>query len=180
MPTLIVIGGPNGAGKTTFAREFLPNEANCLRFLNSDEIARGLSPFDPSLQSVRAGRLLLEEFGRLVEAGESFAFESTLSGKSYVRRLEKAKQRGYRIELHFMYITSVEASIQRVRQRVKKGGHNVPVEHLRRRFGRIQKNLIENYLPLMDQWAVWDNERLPPVMLASSATHDSFSLEGLF
>jgi predicted ABC-type ATPase len=87
MPDLILIAGPNGAGKTTFAREFLPNEGHCMRFLNADEIARGLSPLDPSASAVRAGRLLLEEFARLVSKNISFALESTISGHTYIRHL---------------------------------------------------------------------------------------------
>ena len=105
VPELILIAGPNGAGKTTFAREYLPNEGACLRFLNADEIARGLSPLDPSASTFMAGRILLGEFKRMLEKRLSFALKSTLSGHTYIRHLEDAKAAGYRIELHYLWIS---------------------------------------------------------------------------
>lgn len=170
-PILYVIGGCNGAGKTTFAREFLPNEVKCLRFLNADEIARGLSPFAPGAAAVKAARLLLTEFRSCVEHRETFALESTLSGRTYIKIFQQAKAQGYRIELHYLWLSSPAQAIARVRQRVQKGGHAVPVVDIRRRFGRSLRHLVTDYLPLADAWAVWDNRTQRPQILASSGTH---------
>lgn len=115
MPTLILIAGPNGAGKTTFAKEFLPHKAACMRFLNADEIARGLSPLDPTASAVQAGRLLLAEFRKLVSKSKSFALESTISGHTYIRLIREAKEQGYQIELHYLWISSPLESIARVK-----------------------------------------------------------------
>jgi predicted ABC-type ATPase len=124
-PTIYVIAGCNGAGKTTFAKEFLPNEVRCLRFYNADEIARGLSPLDPSAGALQAGRLLLSEVRRSLRRRETFALETTLSGKTYLRTFEQALKLGYELELHFLWLSNVEQAIARVRRRVRMGGHNV-------------------------------------------------------
>lgn len=171
MPTLILIAGPNGAGKTTFAREFLPNEGDCLRFLNADEIARGLSPLDPSASAVRAGRILLDEFSRLRSKKASFALESTLSGQTYICHLKQPKEAGYRIELHYLWISDPSESIARMKQRVSKGGHHVPANDIRRRFHRSLSNLADHYLPLEDDWVIWDNRISPPKPLANNKSH---------
>ena len=110
-PTIYLIAGCNGAGKTTFAREFLPKEVKCLRFLNADEIARGLSPFDPAAGAMRAARLLLVEFRSSVARGDTFALESTLSGRTYVGLLRQAKARGFRIHLHYLWLPNVRIAI---------------------------------------------------------------------
>lgn len=171
MPTLFLIAGPNGAGKTTFAKEFLPNEGACMRFLNADEIARGLSPLDPTAAAVRAGRLLLEEFSRLLTKQASFALESTISGQTYIKYLQRAKQAGYHIELHYLWISDPSESIARVKQRVSKGGHHVPTQDIRRRFYRSLANLFDLYLPLADAWIIWDNRISPPKPLANHNSH---------
>src|SRR5688572_13439601 len=135
-PTIYLIAGCNGAGKTTFAREFLPKEVRCLRFLNADEIARDLSPFEPSASALKAGRLLLSEVRESLDRGETFALETTLSGKTYVRYFRSALERGYAIELHYLWLSNPAHAIARVRQRVLQGGHNVPARDIRRRFHR--------------------------------------------
>lgn len=171
-PTIYVIGGCNGAGKTTFAREFLPKEVKCLRFLNADEIARGLSPLAPGAAALKAARLLLTELREALPRKESFALESTLSGLTYIRLLRDAKARGYEIELHYLWLSSPSLAIARVHERVRKGGHNVPVADIRRRFHRSLTHLVEDYLHLADRWSIWDNRHAAPRILASSATHD--------
>lgn len=178
-PTLILIAGPNGAGKTTFAKEFLPHEGQCTRFLNADEIARGLSPLDPYSVAIRAGRLLLEEFENLLQRQESFALESTLSGLTYKKLFRQAKSQGYEIELHYLWISDPAESIARVKQRVRKGGHHVPAEDIKRRFHRSLRHLQDDYLPLADRWIVWDNRISPPKPLATHLSHTSFSLASL-
>ncbi len=169
-PILCVIGGCNGAGKTTLARELLPR-MGIRRFLNADEMAHGLSPLDPALSAFRAGRLLIEEMRALMQAEDSFALESTLSGKAHVALLQVAKERGYRVVLHYILIDSASQAVQRVALRVKHGGHDVPEHDLRRRFGRSRRRFAGDYLPLADEWVLWDNASPPPQRVADGSTH---------
>ena len=177
-PVLCILGGCNGAGKTTLARELLPR-LGLMRFLNADEIARGLSPLDPSLSAFRAGRLLLEEARSLIAAKASFALESTLSGKTYVALIREAKARGYRLLLHYIVIGSATQAVGRVALRVKLGGHHVPEEDIRRRFDRSHRHFIEEYLPLADEWGLWDNQSPPPRQIADSETHTRNELNAM-
>lgn len=174
-PTLCILGGCNGAGKTTLARELLPR-LGLMRFLNADEIARGLSPLDPSLSAFKAGRLLLEEARSLIEAKASFAMESTLSGKTYVSLIREAKARGYRFLLHYIVITSGVQAVERVALRVRLGGHDVPQVDVVRRFERSRQHFLNDYLPLADEWGLWDNGMPPPRQIADSSTHTAEQL----
>lgn len=169
-PVLCIIGGCNGAGKTTLARELLPR-MGIRRFLNADEIARGLSPLEPSLCAFKAGRLLLEEMRALMAARSSFALESTLSGKTYVAMLREAREQGYHVVLHYIMIGSPSQAVDRVALRVVLGGHHVPEDDVRRRFERSRKHFLEDYLPLADEWVLWDNTVPPHQRLADSGTH---------
>lgn len=169
-PTIAVIGGCNGAGKTTLARELLPR-LGLMRFLNADEIARGLSPLDSSLTAFKAGRLVVEEARSLVAAGASFALESTLSGRTWLSLLKLAKSKGYQFILHYLVINSASQAVDRVRLRVLQGGHHVPEEDIRRRFDRSLRHFLDDYLPLADEWGVWENFSPPSRQIASSRTH---------
>lgn len=122
MKKIIIIAGPNGAGKTTFARDFLPAEAQTLRFINADLIAAGLAPFNPESASIKAGRLMLEEIDECVASGQSFAFETTLSGKGYLRKITLWQQLGYQVKLWFLSLPSEDIAISRVAERVVQGG----------------------------------------------------------
>ena len=148
-PTIYAIGGPNGAGKTTFAREFLP-AVGTETFLNADSIEAGLSPLRPEAMAVPAARLLLKRWRDLVAARASFAFESTFSGRTYAPMLREAKAAGYLVKVCYLWLPSDSASLRRVRQRVRKGGHNVPAEDIRRRYPLSVRNFFELYLPLAD------------------------------
>ena len=169
-PTIYLIAGCNGAGKTTFAREFLLKEVGCANFLNADYLALGLSPLSPEIAAMKAGRLLLAEFKSLVARRETFALESTLSGLTYLRLLRDAKRRGFRVYIHYLWLPEPAIAIARVRERVKKGGHNVPVTDIRRRFERGLRHFIRDYAPLADRWAVWNNLVNPPELRADSDT----------
>ena len=164
--SLYIVAGPNGAGKTTFAREFLPNYVECLEFVNADLIASGLSPFSPDRAAISAGRLMLKRIHHLAERGIDFAFETTLSGKGYVRLLKDLKSLGYRIHLYFLWINNVDIALGRVADRVRRGGHNVPEEIVHRRFSRGLPNLFNFYRPFLDLWAIFDNSTDHPVMIA--------------
>jgi predicted ABC-type ATPase len=123
---VIIIAGPNGAGKTTFAREFLPTDAACPAFVNADLIAAGLAPFAPESAAIRAGRLMLSELERHFRSRQNFAFETTLSGRGYLRHIARWRTVGYRVKLIFLKLDSVEEAIERVANRVRQGGHHIP------------------------------------------------------
>lgn len=164
-PVCIVIAGPNGAGKTTFAREFLPKDAGVVRFVNADLIASGLSPLRPELAALAAGRLLLRELDPLARARLDFAFESTLSGLVYLRRLKRWKAAGYRIEIVYLRLPSPQLGLRRIAARVKQGGHNVPRTDVLCRFNRSWKNFQTAYRLLADAWTVYDNSGNTPRLL---------------
>lgn len=162
---IIIIAGPNGAGKTTFARSFLPQEAQCPRFINADLIAAGLSPFAPEAAAIKAGRLMLEEIAACARRGESFAFETTLSGLGYLRHIAQWRANGYRVNLYFLELPSVEIAIARVAERVRQGGHNIPEPVIRRRFATGLRNFDQHYKAEVDTWARYDNAGTEPVLL---------------
>jgi predicted ABC-type ATPase len=166
-PTVYLIAGPNGAGKTTFASEFLPEFVKCREFLNADLIAAGLSPFAPESQNVRAGRLLLQRIDELAADHETFGFETTFSGRTYVKLLGDMKSSGYHIALFFLWLPNADMAVQRVENRVQQGGHAVPPDDIRRRYWLGAKNLFELYLPIADVWWLYDASRLPPKLIAS-------------
>ena len=162
---ILIIAGPNGAGKTTFAQEFLPGEAECPIFVNADLIAAGLSPFTPDLAAGRAGRIMLEQIHEHVRKGEGFAFETTLSGRIYMRLIPRWQAEGYIVKLFFLRLPLPEMAIARVRQRVAAGGHNVPEDVIRRRFDAGLRNFSQVYKPLVDEWVLYDNSGDEPVRL---------------
>jgi predicted ABC-type ATPase len=162
---VIIIAGPNGAGKTTFEREFLPQEAGCPVFVNADLIAAGLSPFAPETEALRAGRLMLAEIGRHFAARRSFAFETTLSGRGYLKRIKQWQAAGYRVKLVFLSLNSPAAAIARVAERVRQGGHGVPEDMIRRRFDAGLVNFRELYAPAVDSWVHYDNSYGTPLIL---------------
>jgi predicted ABC-type ATPase len=162
---IIIIADPNGAGKTTFARSFLPTEANLLRFINADLIAAGLAPFAPETAAVKAGRLMLKEIDECTRRGESFAFETTLSGLTYLRRIRQWQDQGYRVSLYFLQLPDAETAIERVARRVRQDGHDIPQAVIRRRFAAGRKNFEHHYRSLMDEWALYDNTADAPVLL---------------
>jgi predicted ABC-type ATPase len=154
---IVIIAGPNGAGKTTFAREFLPNEAECPVFVNADLIAAGIAPFQPEAAAFRAGRLMLEEISRHATEGRSFAFETTLSGLTYARMIDTWRADGYTVKLFFLSLASPEEAIARVAMRVRQGGHNIPAEVIRRRFKAGMTHFQTTYRQRVNWWQLFDN-----------------------
>ena len=165
-PLCIVIAGPNGAGKTTFARDYLTRTAGVVNFVNADLIAGGLSPLRPELAALAAGRLVLKELDRLAKARANFAFESTLSGLVYLRRLRRWQAAGYRIEIIYLHLLSPQLALRRIAARVKQGGHAVPAADVLRRFSRSWMNFQNSYRLLADEWTVYDNSGDRPRLLA--------------
>ena len=163
---VLIIAGPNGAGKTTFANEFLPNEAGVLHFINADLIAAGLSPYAPEKAAIRAGRIMLEIMQERVRRGDSFAFESTLSGRGYLHHIAEWKQAGYFVKLIYLSLAAPEIALARIRQRVREGGHAVSEAVVRRRFESGLKNFNHHYRWLVDEWAIYDNSRRRPILLS--------------
>lgn len=166
-PDVYIIAGPNGAGKTTFAREFLPNYADCRNFINADLIAEGISPFSPETAAVRAGRLMIEEIQLSMRREADFGFETTLSGRSYLNLVRQLKERGYSVHIFYLWVPSVELALLRIRERVSRGGHDVPEAVVRRRFARSISNFLVHYRPLADSWVLYDNTWATPQMIAS-------------
>ena len=161
-----IIAGPNGSGKTTFAKKFLPDYVKCPNFVNADLIAQGLSPFSPRSAAMKAGKLVLSQIHEFADSGIDFAFESTLSGKGYVNLFRKLKIKGYKIHLFFLWIPNIELSIARIKDRVAEGGHNVPVQDVKRRFKRSICNFFKLYKPLLDSWMLFNNEGRIPELIA--------------
>src|SRR6266571_7462402 len=162
---IVIIAGPNGAGKTTFAREFLPNEADCPVFVNADLIAAGLAPFSSEAAAFRAGRLMLKEINNHVRRQESFAFETTLSGLMYARLIPTWQAIGYRVKLMYLSLRSPEIAIARVADRVSQGGHSIPEAVIRRRFEAGWRHFNSNYKLLVNAWALYDNSNPKPVLI---------------
>lgn len=166
MPNVYVIGGANGSGKTTVARRLLPYFLGVFEYVNADEIAAGLSPFNPESMAIQAGRLMLDRLDTLAKDRADFAFETTLAARNFARFLRNCKAQGYTINLIYFWLHTPELAIERVQRRVETGGHNIPIEVIRRRYNRGQRNLTQLYLPLCDKWIIYDNSRDNPELIA--------------
>lgn len=172
MKSLYIIAGCNGAGKTTASFSILPEILDCKEFVNADEIARGLSPFQPETVALEAGRIMLHRIDELMKAGNNFAFETTLATKSHKVRIDAARNLGYNITLLFFWLRSVELAKERVKTRVLEGGHSVGETTIERRYVRGIINLFEIFLPLCDEVMVFDNSEGLPVLIAEKPQND--------
>jgi len=139
---------------------------NCKEFINADEIAKGLSPFQPETVSIQAGRIMLNRIDELLKANIDFAFETTLSSKSYANTIKEAQKAGYFVNLVYFWLNSVDLAIERVHTRVMEGGHNIPVETIRRRYQLGIENLFNKFIPVVDYWLVFDNSQNPSSLIA--------------
>lgn len=157
MKKLYIIAGCNGAGKTTASYTILPEILDCKEFVNADEIAKGISPFQPEKAGIEAGRFMLKRIKKLLELGENFAFETTLSTRSYVQFVAKAKELNYQVTCLFFWLTSEELAISRVATRVKEGGHDIPEIVIRRRYKSGLENFFKLFLPKVDNWLFVNN-----------------------
>ena len=165
MPTCWIIAGPNGAGKTTFALNYLPEIARCTRFINADLIAAGLSPLAPERNLVAASRIFLQEIEACIQAHEDFAFETTLSGRSYLKLIQRLRAQDWIVNLIYLALPSVEISKLRVRERVLHGGHNIPVKDIERRFARSLNNLFGEFSQAVTNCRCFMNDGLVPDLI---------------
>lgn len=163
---LYIIAGCNGAGKTSASVTILPEILNCKEFVNADEIARGISPFNPESVAVEAGRLMLQRIDFLLNGDSSFAIETTLATRSYSGLVRKAQQRGFLVQLLFFWLPSPEYAVERVAQRVREGGHNIPKDVIVRRYFAGIKNMFDIYMPIVNSWMIIDNSVNPRVTIA--------------
>ncbi len=171
MPNLYIIAGCNGAGKTTTSYTVLPEILNCKEFVNADEIARGLSPFQPETVSFQAGRIMLKRIKELLTRKNDFGFETTLATRSYVHIIRQAKKQGYTVVLIYFWLESVDLAKARVKTRVEKGGHNIPFEVIERRYIRGLANFFDIYKDMTDNWIIYDNSHEVPVIMAKGSAY---------
>lgn len=178
-PNLNIIAGCNGAGKTTASFTVLPDLLNCKEFVNADEIARGLSPFRPEKVAVEAGRLMLERIEELLKGKENFAIETTLSTRSYKNKVLNAQENGYKVSLMFFWLETPELAVERVKIRVEEGGHNIPEDVILRRYWKGIKNLFEIYIPIVDEWAVFDSSIKDHELIAQNVKNGEIEIKDL-
>ena len=172
MPNLYILADCNGAGKTTVAYTLLPEVVNCVEFVNADEIARGLSPFNVESMAIEAGRIMIQRIDFLMNKGVDFSLETTLSTRSYVQTIKRAQALGYRVTMVYSCLNSVELAKERVRSRVANGGHAIPDEVIERRYGRSLQNLLRLYMPVCDRWIVVDNSLTELRLIAEGSRLD--------
>jgi predicted ABC-type ATPase len=179
MPNLYIIAGCNGAGKTTASFTVLPEMLDCEEFINADEIARGLSPLNPDKAAIEAGRLMLSKIDKLISNHQDFAFETTLSTKSYVNTIRKARESGYQVTLVFFYLDSEDLAIERVKARVLEGGHDIPKPVIIRRYFAGLRNLFKLYTPICDYWMLFDNSRLHSELIAEGYLDNEVDIKNI-
>lgn len=173
---LYIIAGCNGAGKTTASFTILPEIIDCREFVNADEIAKGLSPFQPETVAIDAGRIMLNRIDELISENKTFAFETTLSTKSYKNKIKEARIKGYTITLLFFWLENIELAKERVRIRVIEGGHNIEPNVIERRYKNGIKNLFDIYLPINDGVLIFDNSKGNPKLIAQKTVDGTLSI----
>ena len=161
MPNIYIISGCNGSGKTTASYAVLPEMLKCSQFVNSDEFAKGLSPFNPDMASIQASRYMLLKIRYLLDRKADFAIETTLATRSLIKMVQHAQKSGYSVTVLFFWLNSQELAIERVKARVLAGGHNIPEDVIRRRYIAGLRYFFEDYMPIVDRWILADNSRIP-------------------
>lgn len=166
MKEIYIIAGPNGAGKTTAAYDLLPHFLNTNEYVNADSIAHALSPFNADKVALQAGKIMLRRVDELVTQNKSFALETTLARKNYVQLLADCKKAGYQTNLIFLWLHNVKLAIERVKLRVVQGGHSIPTDTIERRYKRGMENLFKLYMPVVDNWWLYDNSDATPKVIS--------------
>lgn len=178
-PTLYIIAGCNGAGKTTASYSVLPDLLECREFVNADEIARGLSPFNPESVAIEAGRLMIQRIESLVGQRKTFAIETTLATRSYAALVHKVHDLGYNVVLLFFWLPSPEIAVKRVAKRVSEGGHNIPLETIYRRYRLGLQNFFEIFIDIVDSWSFYDNLNTPVELANDDEIFQSETFNGI-
>src|SRR5699024_10628303 len=168
---LYIIAGCNGAGKTTASFTILPEIIDCKEFVNADEIAKGISPFQPEKVAFESGRIMLKRINELIDENESFAFETTLATKSHIGKIRKAKQKGYTTTLLFFWLESIDLAKERVKIRVREGGHNIKPNVIERRYKKGIRNLFDIFLTEVDSVLIFDNSSVDPTLIAKKGNN---------
>lgn len=174
--TLYIIAGCNGAGKTTASLTMLPEIWQCREFVNADEIAKGLSPYNPEGVAIEAGRLMLKRINLLLQGDESFSIETTLSTRSYAKTIERAHANGFEVQLLFFWLPNSEIAIERVKQRVIEGGHNIPKDVIIRRYFAGIENFFNIYCTIVDSWLLVENYSVPRIIIAKGGKKGSTTI----
>ena len=176
MPRLYIISGCNGAGKTTASYSLLPEMLDCKEFVNSDEFAKGLSPFDPSKASIQASRLMLMKIRYLLKKHEDFAVETTLATRTLLKIVKSAQAAGYTVTLLYFWLNSPDLAVERVRARVEAGGHNIPEETIRRRYNTGIYYFFNLYAPISERWILADNSQIPFRVIAEGSKDEVINI----
>ncbi len=176
MPKLYIIAGCNGAGKTTASYTILPEILKCKEFVNADEIAKGLSPFQPEKVAIDAGRIMLHRIDELLKSKQDFAFETTLATRTYVNYVKKAQSEGYSVTLLYFWLNSPRLAIERVKKRVNEGGHNIPKDIIIRRYNLGLNNLSKLYIPICNDWIIIDNSDFPLKIIAEKTRNENIKI----
>lgn len=176
MPRLYIISGCNGAGKTTASYSLLPEMLDCREFVNSDEFAKGLSPFDPSKAAIQASKYMIMKFRYLLKKQADFAVETTLATRTLLKSVKLAQDAGYTVTLIYFWLNSPELAVERVRARVEAGGHNIPEETIRRRYSVGIYYFFNSYAPICERWILADNSQAPFRVIAEGSKRDIINI----
>ena len=177
MPRLYIISGCNGAGKTTASYSLLPEMLDCSEFVNSDEFAKGLSPFDPSKASIQASRFMIMKIRYLLKRQQDFAIETTLATRTLLKTAKQAQSAGYTVTLLYFWLNSPDMAVERVRARVEAGGHNIPEETIRRRYSRGIYYFFNLYAPISERWILADNSQIPFRVIAEGSKDEIVNIK---
>ena len=177
MPRLYIISGCNGAGKTTASYSLLPEMLNCTQFVNSDEFAKGLSPFNPEKASIQASRFMIMKIRYLLQRDQDFAIETTLATRTLLKTVRMAQNAGYTVTLLYFWLNSPELAVERVRARVETGGHNIPEETIRRRYQVGIDYFLHYYAPVCERWILADNSQIPFRVIAEGTKDEVISIK---
>ena len=177
MARLYIISGCNGAGKTTASYSLLPEMLDCSEFVNSDEFAKSLSPFDPSLASIQASRYMLLKTRYLLQRNKDFAIETTLATRTLLKLIKAAQEAGYTVTLLYFWLNSPELAVERVKARVSTGGHDIPEETIRRRYHVGVEYFFHIYAPICERWILADNSQIPFRVIAEGSKDDVVNIK---